>query len=273
MFGFFLKKNFVDIWDNIFHFAAVNFFLMLLVFACGAAGIIISYFEASSFKMLLSCVWLCISLVLVFVFVFAEGVNVSAIANFDSGSIKIFFKSIPQKFKIGSQFALLVSFLIIVACVSIPYYFKMWLPEDGGRNPLGLLFLSIIFWFMVISFMALQWFGAVYNLMGNDFFKCLKKSYIIFFDNTGLTIALFFVNVLQFALSIITFGIIPGLNGISCTCTNALRILLYKYDWLEVNPGLSRKMQKDVPWDELLVKDRRTMGPRTFKSFIFPWKE
>ena len=75
------------------------------------------------------------------------------------------------------------------------------------------------------------------------------------------------------ALTIITFGLIPGLNGINLTCTNALRLLLYKYDWIEVNPTLTRKEQKDVPWDDLLVNDRRTLGPRTLRSFIFPWKD
>ena len=52
-----------------------------------------------------------------------------------------------------------------------------------------------------------------------------------------------------------------------------IRLLLYKYDWIEVNPGLSAKERKNVPWNDLLAKDRKLLGPRTLKGFFFPWKE
>ncbi len=275
MIGFFLKKNFADIWDNLFHIFVVNFFLMIVIFAgVGLEIVMASLFVDSTMKLLFTLIWLCVFLVLACVVLFAEGKNISGMANFESGSIKTFFSSIVPNFKMGAMFGLFLALLTVILVVSVPYYFTMWLPRDGSpSNLLGLVFLSLIFWFMVISLLSLQWFPAIYNLMGNNFVKCLKKSYILFFDNTGFSLFLAFVNLLQMALTIITFGLIPGLNGINLTCTNALRLLLYKYDWIEVNPTLTRKEQKDVPWDDLLVNDRRTLGPRTLRSFIFPWKD
>ncbi|MBQ1661684.1 MAG: hypothetical protein II054_04230, partial [Treponema sp.] len=32
MFKFFLKKNFADVWDNLFHFAFINFLLIVVAF-------------------------------------------------------------------------------------------------------------------------------------------------------------------------------------------------------------------------------------------------
>lgn len=109
--------------------------------------------------------------------------------------------------------------------------------------------------------------------MKNGFFKCLKKSYLLLLDNLGFTFALALVNFLNLLITLFTFGLCPGLTGIIITNMNALRLRMYKYDWLEVNPGLSMQERKDVPWDELLAKDKKTLGPRPLKSFIFPWKE
>jgi hypothetical protein len=44
---------------------------------------------------------------------------------------------------------------------------------------------------------------------------------------------------------------------------------MYKYDYLEKNPGDRRR----IPWDALLVEDRERVGKRTLKGMIFPWKE
>ena len=109
--------------------------------------------------------------------------------------------------------------------------------------------------------------------MGNNFVKCLKKSYILFFDNTWLTIKMGLVGLLNIAISIFFFFFFCSFNGMMLCNTNALRLLLYKYDWYEVNPGMSKAERKDIPWDELLKKDKKTLGPRKFNSFFFPWKE
>ena len=62
--------------------------------------------------------------------------------------------------------------------------------------------------------------------------------------------------------------------GILINNTNALRILLYKYDYLEEHPELTTKKQRrQIPWDDLLFEDREIVGKRTIRNFLFPWKD
>ena len=110
--------------------------------------------------------------------------------------------------------------------------------------------------------------------MHNDFKKCLKKSFIIFFDNAGFSVFMLLYNTVLLAMSVFLFFLLPSAAGITLALTNALRLRLYKYDWLENHPELkTRKEQKNIPWDELLQNDKDMVGHRSFKSFIFPWKE
>ena len=62
--------------------------------------------------------------------------------------------------------------------------------------------------------------------------------------------------------------------GILIADTNALRVLLYKYDYLEEHPELkTRSQRRQIPWNDLLAEDRDILGPRPIRSFLFPWKD
>ncbi len=91
------------------------------------------------------------------------------------------------------------------------------------------------------------------------------------FDNLALTIYLCFIMVpVQMLLWPLTaFGAF-GPAGIQLYMNSALRLLIFKYDWLEENPDAKRK---DVPWYELLIDEKERVGKRTLKGMIFPWKE
>ena len=91
----------------------------------------------------------------------------------------------------------------------------------------------------------------------NNFRKCFKKSFIIFFDNAAFSFVMLVYNLLLLALSFVLFFLLPGINGITLSNTNALRLRLYKYDWLEEHPDYvnNRDKRADVPWDELLADD------------------
>jgi hypothetical protein len=275
MFRFFLKKNFCDVWDNLFHLALINFILTLILaggfYLCYAVG----KMGLDEGKLNLLTIAAIIFICMVFhVFLFAEGDNEAAIVRFETPHFKNYFKNILPSIKDGMLFGFFVAMLGVIAFITLPYYFSIWLPADGSKGHLwGLLLMSLSFWFLVITLLALQWFLPVRSLMGNKFWKCLKKCYLIFFDNTGFSLLLALNNLVMLIITIFTLGLVPGFNGICLANTNALRLRLYKYDWLEVNPGLTRKQAKDVPWDELLAKDKHTLGPRKFKSFIFPWKQ
>ena len=71
-------------------------------------------------------------------------------------------------------------------------------------------------------------------------------------------------------VSFFTALLLPGIATIMLWWNIAFKLRLYKYDWLEQNPGANRRR---VPWDALLVEDRERVGKRTLKGMIFPWKE
>ena len=133
---------------------------------------------------------------------------------------------------------------------------------------------AVILWLDVFVLLALQWFIPIRSLMKNNLKKCLKKSFIILFDNTGFTIMIALYNFVLLILSIFFIGLVPAMTGILISCTNALRLRLYKYDYLEEHPELTtKKERKNIPWEELIYEDRETLGPRKLKSFLFPWKD
>lgn len=275
MFGFFFKKNLCDVWDNLFYVVITNFFsLILIALACVAV-----YFET---YLNVNRVWVkplmlgtfTLFSILACTLTFAGGENAYGIAKYNSPKYASFFKGFIKSFKDGLSLGLFIGIVAAIAFVSIPFYFSMWKPEDGSTGSIVWLgFIILIFWFLVATFFALQWYMPIRISMKNGFFKCLKKSYLLLLDNLGFTFALALVNFLNLLITLFTFGLCPGLTGIIITNMNALRLRMYKYDWLEVNPGLSMQERKDVPWDELLAKDKKTLGPRPLKSFIFPWKE
>jgi hypothetical protein len=138
---------------------------------------------------------------------------------------------------------------------------------------LGLALASVIFWFLVITGLSIQWFIPLRARMHDKFFKCLKKCYIVFFDNAFFSIGVFIYTLFLYVLSILFVFLIPSFSGVLLALNNALRLRMYKYDWMEQHPELTPKeARKNIPWEELIAEDRDTVGPRNLKSFIFPWK-
>lgn len=275
MFGFFFKKNLCDVWDNLFYVVIVNFFSLVAIFL-SALMIRFSLFtqlpEWARYPVVFSL--FLVSCILVCTIAFAGGENAKSICSFNTPRYGKFFRNIISSFKDGIFMGIFIGVVVAIAVVSMPFYFRMWRPSDGSRGSfLWLIFMLVIFWFLFTTFFALQWFLPVRTMMRNGYGKCLKKCYILFIDNMGFTFGMFFVNFLNTVLTVITFGLFPGMTGIIITNMNALRLRLYKYDWIEVNPGLTPEERKNVPWEDLLAKDRKTLGPRSFKTFVFPWKE
>ena len=84
---------------------------------------------------------------------------------------------------------------------------------------------------------------------------------------------MFFYSAVVLLLSCVIVLIVPGFAGVILAQNDAFRLRMYKYDWIEKNPDLDFKTaRKSVPWAELLAEDEEIVGPRTFRSFFFPWK-
>lgn len=260
MISFLLKKNFCDGWDNLFFLIAAN--IVILAVGVGfyfAVGALISILP-------LSILVFAIGVACISILAFSVNESAARISDFKAPSIKEIFTTIPKVWKDGALFGLLGAVLILLASVGIPFYLQM-------NTILGLFLASVLFWGIVISVLALQWFLPIRAQLKNGFIKCLKKSYIIFFDNVGFSVFFLFYTLIIIVLSVFLFFLLPSVTGILIAQNNALRLRLYKYDWLEAHPEItSKKERRKIPWAELIADDFETLGPRPLKNFIFPWK-
>jgi len=100
--------------------------------------------------------------------------------------------------------------------------------------------------------------------------KTLKKAFMILGDNMLFSLFLGIYTVILLALSVVFATIIPGVAGNALSKQVAMKLLMFKYDYLEANPKTSRK---HIPWDELLFEEQEKIGKRTLRGMIFPWKE
>lgn len=201
--------------------------------------------------------------------IFAYGNNAAKIANFGLGPVKEYFGDIIPHAKDGFCFGLICGAIVIMGSVGIPYYMSLF--RSGSL--IGIFFAACVFWCVIIALLSLQWFIPIRTLLKDNFKVSLKKCFIIFFDNPGISVFLFLYHCAIGAVSIFLLGCAPGITGIQISLTNALRILLYKYDYLNEHPELKGRQRNKIPWEELLAKDKETLGPRTLRSFIFPWKD
>lgn len=257
---FYLKKNFFDGWDNLFTILAQNVIMYVIVIGgYFLVGTVIDY-PAAAIPLLI------ILGMLLSVLMFAVSACSAKMVNYKSIPVKEVFQQIPSVWKDAVLFALIVMGMLFITSMAVPFYLRM-------GNLLGIALAAVIFWIAFVSILAFQWFLPLYSQLGGGFKKTFKKSYILFFDNTFFTVFMGIYSLFLFIFSVVLIFLAPGIAGIILAHNNALKLRMYKYDWLEQHPELSLKeARKHIPWDELVAEDNETLGPRTLRSFIFPWK-
>ncbi len=267
MFKFFLKKNFYDIWDTLLYLIPGNLLNMAVL-----SGVYLGIYFWGTGHVGYALAGLAAGAGLFMGLVFAWGANARKIADFNTPSWGLFFRSLKTTFLRGFVTGVLIVCFIGVSWFAFAYYLRGFFFQGSF---LMLLVAAILAWFVLICVLALQWFVPLYFLQEeNTMLKCLKKSFIIYFDNSKVSFGVFLINCFLVLITIATLGTIVGFNGITITTTNALRILLYKYDWLEEHPEFQNDKDKrnDVPWEELLAEDKELTGTRNLKGFLFPWR-
>jgi len=257
MIGFLIKKNFFDVWDNLFKIAIVNI------------GFIISLSIPVFIPMLLTSVpilgmgALLIGILWCFVYLSAAAHSLKALSDYGNFGFADFFKNLKTQWPTGLVLGLIVFLGYLLVSVVIPFYL-------GMKSMVGLLLGAVIFWTLVVAVLALQFFFAVRARLDTKLTKVIKKCFIIFFDNPAFCIFSLIHNIVILALSMFVAFLFPGPAGILLFLDEGLRLRLLKYDWLEANPDANRRQ---IPWDAFLIDERERTGTRSLKSFIFPWKD
>lgn len=266
MIKFLLRKNFVDGWDNMFQIIFYNFITLMLCIG--------GYFAISA---TISNVYVALALffvvtAIIFIPIFSMAEICQQIACFKPIDTKDFFKNLPKVSKVAIPFGLMIATLIIVALVAFPFYAQ-------NESVFGTILLILLFWIYVFLFLSLQWFCPLYVNMHGNFFKTLKKSFIFFIDNIGFSIFFFLYTIFLYIVSFIIILLVPGFAGVVLAQCNAVKLRMYKYDWMEENKEeIEKDRQKNfmgkvrIPWAELIAEDKELLGHRTFLDLIFPWR-
>lgn len=274
MLGFFFKKNFYDGWDNVLFIFVPN--LILDVFFLIGGGLFYLGTKVNGTAGII--IWGCTVLLVITagsILSLAWAESAAKIADYESAEIKPFFTSLKTCIKDGILYGIVLFAVLLVSAAGIIFYFR---PVSGATLPfIGLMAGSVFFWIMLTIISALFWYPSLRSIMHNPFKKSIKKCFIILFDNIGSCVVLGIYNFFLLIISIVMVGLAPGLGGIGLSRVNFLRILLKKYDYLEIAEkeaaGKKPVFRNKIPWQELLKEDIEITGSRSIKSFFMPWKE
>ncbi|MCI7534319.1 MAG: hypothetical protein MSA36_04890 [Treponema porcinum] len=274
MLGFFFKKNFYDGWDNVLFIFVPNLILDLFFLIGGGLFYLGTKVNGTAGIIIWGCtVLLVITAGSILSLAWAE--SAAKIADYESAEIKPFFTSLKTCIKDGILYGIVLFAVLLVSAAGIIFYFR---PVSGATLPfIGLMAGSVFFWIMLTIISALFWYPSLRAIMHNPFKKSIKKCFIILFDNIGSCVVLGIYNFFLLIISIIMVGLAPGLGGMGLSRVNFLRILLKKYDYLEIAEkeaaGKKPVFRNKIPWQELLKEDIEITGSRSIKSFFMPWKE
>ena len=260
MIGFFIRKCFYDLWDNMFKIVILN----LGFVACTAIPIFLpalanKFVDSAALEIALAA----FGILVCSLYLSAAAFSVRAISDYGTFSFGDFFKSFKVTWSAGLVMGGFVFLIFIIVTFVLPFYLTMEPPLAG------LALSAIIFWTTIFALLSFQYFFAVHTRLSPNIIKCFKKCMLISIDNTGFSIFMILNNLIALVISVFLAFMFPGPVGIVLYLDEALRLRLLKYDWLEANPQADRKK---IPWDALLIEEREKTGTRTFRNFIFPWK-
>jgi uncharacterized membrane protein YesL len=257
MFGFLIKKTFFDMWDNMFRILLMNlgyilvlaFFFLLAPLFTALPGLFIAT--------------LVLGIALLALYTGVVSKICAEIADYKQPGFADLARFFKESFASSLLLAAALAAYVFVVSIAFQFY-------GGLKSLAGPLAIALLFWVTVGWVFASQYFFPIQSRLDRKFRKIFRKTFLVFFDNPGFSIALFICSGIVLVLSVFTALLLPGLSTILLLWNAAFKLRLYKYDWLEQNPGSSKK---SIPWDALLVDDRERVGKRTIKGMIFPWKE
>jgi hypothetical protein len=274
MIGFLIKKTFFDFWDNMLRMIPVNIgfiaSLAIPIFLPGLVTIpVLPYLVFAA-----GFLWC-------FMYLAAVALSVKAVSDYGIFGFSDFLANLKKGWKTGLALGITGFLLFIIAWNAIPFYLRL-------ESLFGLFLAAVIFWTMATMVCSLQFFLAIRARLDTKLVKIFKKSFIIFFDNPGFAIYLLLHTIVPLIASVILvtrfpglmglliflITLLPGPAGVLLFLDEALRLRLLKYDWLEANPDeTGSKKRRKIPWDEILIDEREKTGTRSFRNFIFPWKD
>lgn len=256
MFKFAIKKAFFNSWDNLFTLVVLN--TISLLFSVG----LFSLFTLITLTELMHYVVIFLAIILFSFFMGAVSGISSEIVNNKRPGLKSFFKNLKSHWKSSLIYALIIIVLERIFFIVLPYYFF-------SGSIISILLGTLIAWVAIILFLSSLYFLPVASQLKTGILKTLKISFTLLFDNTLFTLILGLWIFLSILISALTVSILPGILGILIITNTAVKLRLYKYDYIQKQKDNAKK----IPWEDLLKEDTKLLGKRTLRGMIFPWKD
>ena len=258
MISFFIKKAFFDGWGNLLGIFCFNIVYIMLT-VLGVSGF--AYLGASA--AVLGTLSILLLLLVISILMGGTASVVLNYSNYERDSWSAFRSGIVRNIRHSLVLFFFLAVFVINIFFTIPFYM-------GNYGILGIVVSVVLIWLEVLILLCLPYYFPLMNLLPADRpLKTVKKCLIIIADNLGFTIFFLFYNAVCLALTIFTLGLIPGTTGMQLASQDAVKLLMFKHDWMEENPDADKK---HVPWADLLFDEKEKVGPRSLKNMIFPWK-
>ena len=258
MIGFLVRKTFYDIWDNMFRIILLNLgFIISLTIPILLPGVI----PIPPIVIVVIGVFWCS------VYLAAAALSVKAVSDYWVFGFADFVANLKAGWPAGMIMGLMCLLGFLVVKIIIPFYLEL-------NSLIGLLLGALIFWVLVLALVSFQFFFAIRSRLDTKPKKIFKKCFIIFFDNPWFSIFSLLYTLATLIVSLVFALLLPGPAGLLLFLDEGLRLRLMKYDWLEANPPpVDSPRRQNIPWDVILIEEREKTGTRTFRNFIFPWKD
>jgi len=263
MIGFLFRKTFYDLWDNMLRIVLINLGFIAVV----SIPVFIPPLFVD-FSLALSIVTSAIGILLCSVYLSTAALTLKSLSDYGAFGFADFFGNIKKAWPAGLVMGFFVFVLYLIFTIVLPFYISI-------ESPFGLVLAALVFWVSIFALLSFQYYFTVYARLSPNLKKAFKKCSIISLDNSGFSVFLLLSNIVSLIISVLFAFMFPGPAGILLYLDEALRLRLLKYDYLEANPdGDSRHAnRRKIPWDALLIEERERVGTRTFRNFIFPWKD
>ncbi len=258
MIGFFIKKAFFDGWDNLISLVIINLGFLLVIAALYGA------LELLAVSTIGGTILIVVVIALYSFYLAGVAYQTKEYAWYTRPGFSHFFGAFKALWRHSLLYTLVSLIVFTLATFVIPFYFSY-------NTFFGLIVGVFLFWLALILVLALFYFYPLAVQMPQDKpLKSFRKSFILVADNLGFTLFFALYKLFNLVISIFFATLIPGVGGMQLSGQIALKLLLFKYDYLEENPDANRKK---IPWKALLMEESEKVGPRSLKGMIFPWKD
>jgi uncharacterized membrane protein YesL len=255
---FMVKKAFFDMWDHFLAVVIMNLgFIVLLTIPLLLPSWLVE------FNVIAALLAQVVGGVLIFVYCGAISLATRDMVNYERPEFRKVIDYLKESWKSSTVLGLIWVAVVLIVVVGFPVYANM-------GNFLGLAAIVFLFWAILIWTLSSQFFFPIRAQLDTKVGKILRKSFVVFFDNTFFAIVLGIGSIVVIAGSVFTALLLPGITGLLIWRQAGLKLRLYKYDYIEKNPDANRR---DIPWDALLIDEKERVGKRTLRGMIFPWKE